>query len=212
MVVVEDTLAEVEDDLAHGDHATARLRLRDALVTRPHRLDLRMRLAVVYRTLGDLPQAGRWGFLSEGAPEEEIRAFRTACGDDAALMLEALAWGEDDEGEEEDEAQITATAWERIATLRRSVAAARKADGGQPHGHRHRSERPGGQPPAAPYPFTPPTGITKPVVAPKRPVRGRERFGLLLILIGLLMVMSFLLVVGAGVIWLVSRFLQDAYL
>jgi hypothetical protein len=212
VVVVEDTLTEVEDDLAHGDHATARRRLRDALVTRPHRLDLRLRLASVYRDLGDLPQAGRWGFLSEDAPLDEIQAFRTACGDDAALMLEALAWGEDDEGDEEDDAQITATAWERIATLRRSMAAARKADGTHGHGHRHRSERPGGHPPAAPYPFTPPTGITKPVTAPARPVRLRERLGLVLIVIGLLMVLSFLLVVAAVAIWLISKFVAATYL
>ena len=46
-MMVQDTLAEVEDDLAQGDHASARRRLRDALVTRPHRLDLRLRLAAV---------------------------------------------------------------------------------------------------------------------------------------------------------------------
>jgi hypothetical protein len=210
-VVVEDTLAEVEDDLAHGDHATARRRLREALVTRPHRLDLRIRLAEVYRDLGDLPQAGRWGFLSDYAPAEEIQAFRTACGDDAALMLEALAWGEDDDGEPEDEAQITATAWERIATLRRSVAAARRADGGG-HGHRQKSERPGALPPAAPYPFTPPQGIQVQSPTPtQRPVRMRERLGLLLVFVGLLMVLTFLLVVGVGAIWLIGRFVADTY-
>jgi hypothetical protein len=210
VVVVEDTLAEVEDDLAHGDHASARRRLRDALVVRPHRLDLRLRLAAVYRDLGDLPQAGRWGFLADDAPDEEVQAFRTACGDDAALMLEALAWGEDDEGEEEDAVQVTATAWERIATLRRSVSAARKQEG---HGHRHRSERAGGHPPAAPYPFTPPTGITKPVADPAaRPARIRERFGLMLIFLGLLIVLGFLLTAFAGVIWAISDVVRDIYL
>ena len=210
VVVVEDTLAEVEEDLAHGDHASARRRLRDALVVRPHRLDLRLRLAAVYRDLGDLPQAGRWGFLAEDAPEDEVLAFRTACGDDAALVLEALAWGDDDEGEEEDAVQVTATAWERIATLRRSVTAARKQDN---HGHRHRTERAGSQPPVAPYPFTPPMGITKPAVDPaERPARIRERFGLLLIFVGLLIVLAVLLAALAGVIWLISDVVRHTYM
>jgi hypothetical protein len=209
VVVVEDTLAEVEEDLAAGDHASARRRLRDALVVRPHRLDLRLRLAAVYRDLGDLPQAGRWGFLADHAPEDEVLAFRTACGDDAALMLGALFWGEDDEGEEEDAVQVTATAWERIATLRRSASAASKQEG---HGNRHRSERVS-QPPVVPYPFTPAAGITKPVAAPaERPARLRERFGLLLIFFGLLIVLAFLLAAFTGVIWVISDVVRDTYL
>jgi Family of unknown function (DUF6584) len=204
-VVVEDVLAEVEDDLLHGDHASARRRLREALVLRPHRLDLRLRLAAVYRTIGDLPQAGRWGFFDEWAPEEEIQAFRTACGNDAAMMLEALAWGEDDEGEEEDEAQVTATAWERIAELRRSVSATIKTEGSH---HRHRP----GTPPAVPYPFTPPGGITRPTEAPQRKARPQERLGLLLIFVGLLVVLSFIVIMLLGVVWVVGRFIQNAYL
>jgi hypothetical protein len=204
-VVVEDVLADVEDDLAHGDHASARRRLREALVGRPHRLDLRLRLAAVYRTIGDLPQAGRWGFFDENVPEEEVQAFRTACGNDAALMLEALAWGEDDEGEEDDDAQVTATAWERIAELRRAVAATRRTEG---HHHRHRP----GAPPAVPYPFTPPGGITRPVEAPKPRTRPQERLGLMLIFLGLLVVLAFVLALLAGVVWIIGSFVQDAYL
>jgi hypothetical protein len=205
--MVEDVLTEVEDDLAHGDHASARRRLREALITRPHRMDLRRRLAEVYRMLGDLPQAGRWGFLEDDAPADEIQAFRTACGIDASLMLEALAWGEDDDGEEEDEGQITATAWERIAELRRADSAARKQEG---HHQRHR-DRPG-QPSAVPYPFTPPGGITRPVGdAPKkkRP-RIRELVGLALVFAGLAAVMVVLLSIGAGVVWLIKEFIQNS--
>jgi hypothetical protein len=205
-VVVEDVLAEVEDDLAVGDHASARRRLREALVARPHRLDLRLRLAAVYRMIGDLPQAGRWGFFDDYAPEEEIQAFRTACGDDAALMLEALAWGEDDEGEDDDRGQVTATAWQRIAELRRAEAATRRSDGG-------RRNRPG-VPPAVPYPFTPPTGITRPVEQPpeQKKARPQERLGLLLIFVGILAVLLILLALVGGVVWLVSDFIQEAYL
>ena len=205
-VVVEDVLAEVEDDLAHGDHASARRRLREALVLRPHRLDLRLRLAAVYRSIGDLPQAGRWGFFDEFAPEEELQAFRTACGDDAALMLEALAWGEDDEGEEEDDAQVTATAWERIADLRRAVSATMRTEGN--HHHRHRP----GAPPPVDYPFTPPGGITRPTEAPERKARPQEKFGLLLIILGVLVVLMIVLAIAVGVIWFISDFISDAYL
>jgi hypothetical protein len=205
-VVVEDVLADVEDDLAHGDHASARRRLREALVSRPHRLDLRLRLAAVYRTLGDLPQAGRWGFFDENAPDEEIHAFRTACGNDSALMLEALAWGEDDEGEEDDEAQVTATAWERIAELRRAVAATRRTEG-----HHHHRHRPGGPLPV-PYPFTPPGGITRPTEAPVRRARPQERLGLLLIFFGIFVVLAIVLGLVAGVVWVIAEFIREAYL
>ncbi|HEY6797448.1 MAG TPA: DUF6584 family protein [Kineosporiaceae bacterium] len=204
-VVVEDVLAEVEDDLAHGDHASARRRLREALISRPHRLDLRLRLAAVYRTLGDLPQAGRWGFFDENAPEEEIQAFRTACGQDTALMLEALAWGEDDEGEEDDEAQVTATAWERLAELRRAVAATRRTEG---HHHRHAP----GAPSPVPYPFTPPGGLTRPVEARLRKARPAERLGLFLIFVGLFVVLASVLSLLVGVVWVIGEFIQDAYL
>jgi hypothetical protein len=169
-------------------------------------MDLRRRLAEVYRMLGDLPQAGRWGFLEEDAPDDEIGAFRTACGDDASLMLEALAWGEDEDGEEEDEGQITATAWERIAALRRADSAARRQDGG----HRHR-DRPG-QPSAVPYPFTPPGGITRPVVETpkKKKPRLRELFGLALVLVGLVAVLAVVLTIGAGVVWVVKEFVDNS--
>lgn len=205
MIVVEDVLTETEDDLAHGDHASARRRLREALVTRPHRMDLRRRLAEVYRMLGDLPQAGRWGFLEDDAPADEIQAFRTACGNDASLMLEALAWGEDDDGEEDDEGQITATAWERIAELRRADSAARRQEG---H-HRHRDRL--GRPSAVPYPFTPPGGITRPAAeAPKKRPRLRELIGLALVFVGLAAVLVLLFVIGAGAVWLIKEFIDNS--
>jgi len=207
-VVVDDVLAEVDDDLAHGDHASARRRLREALVARPHRLDLRLRLAEVYRTIGDLPQAGRWSYLADEPVAAEVDAFRTACGDDASYMLEALAWGEDDEGEEDDDVLVTATAWQRIAELRRSVAAAQKADGG-----RGASRRPG-QPAEVPYPFTPPAGIRvlTPPEPPRRKPRLRELVGLGLIFVGLGIVLLIVLGVLIGAIWLISGFVRHTYL
>jgi hypothetical protein len=206
VVVVDDVIAEVEDDLAHGDHASARRRLREALITRPHRLDLRRCLAAVYRMLGDLPQAGRWGFLEEDAPVDEIQAFQTACGNDASMMLEALAWGEDDDVEEEDETQITATAWERIAELRRADSAARKQEG---YRHRHSP----GQLSAVPYPFTPPGGITRPSTeAPKKKPRIRELVGLALIFVGIAIVLAFLLLIAAGVVFAIKEFIDNTRL
>jgi hypothetical protein len=205
VIVVDDVIAEVEDDLAHGDHASARRRLRESLITRPHRLDLRRRLAEVYRMLGDLPQAGRWGFLEADAPADELHAFGVACGNDASMMLEALAWGEDDEGEDDDETQVTAIAWERIAELRRADSAARKQEG---H-HRHR-DRPG-QPPAVPYPFTPPGGITRPLAeAPKKKPRLRELVGLALIFGGLATVLAFLVTAVVGVVWLIKQLIDNS--
>jgi hypothetical protein len=209
VVAVDDTLAEVDDDLAHGDHAMARRRLREALAVRPHRLDLRVRLASVYRDLGDLPQAGRWGYLSQEAPEEEVEAFRTACGHEAGLMLEALAWGEDDDGDAEDQAQITAVAWERIAELRREATAG-GASGGGPVGTRVRASGIGAAPTA--YPFTPAIGITKPLATAKKPVRFRERLGLALIFVGLLVVLGFLLAMAAVVVWAIAEFVRHTYL
>jgi len=48
-VPVEQTLARVEAELARGDTAMAKQRLRGLIGSYPHRLDLRERLARVYR-------------------------------------------------------------------------------------------------------------------------------------------------------------------
>jgi hypothetical protein len=92
------------------------------------------------------------------------------------------------------------------------VSSTRKHDTGG-HGHRHRSERAGGHPPATAYPFTPPAGLTRPIAASAvRPPRIRERFGLMLIFLGLLTVVAFLLIAFAGVVWAISDVVRDAYL
>jgi hypothetical protein len=129
-VTLDDTLALVTADVDRGELAAARRRLRELLVSRPHRLDVRERLAQIYRGMGEPAQAGRWGYLSDDVPPHELQAFQSACDGDAALMLEALAWGEDDDGLHadmaefaQDEAQVTPTARARVAQLRRLAIA-----------------------------------------------------------------------------------------
>jgi hypothetical protein len=94
--------------------------------------------------------------------------------------------------------------------LRRAVSAARKQEGL----HRHRADRPG-QPPAVPYPFTPPGGITRPAaveVPPKKKPRLRELFGLVLVIVGLLIVLAVLLAIAGGAFWLIKAFVDSSNL
>ena len=59
--------------------------------TYPHRLDLRDRLAEVYRVLGQPAQAGRWTYLSEERVADETLAFERAYRR-AQVRLIALNW------------------------------------------------------------------------------------------------------------------------
>jgi hypothetical protein len=59
--------------------------------TYPSRLDLRDKLAAVYRVLGDTVQAGRWSYLSEVRDEAEVAAFEHAYKT-AVARLTALNW------------------------------------------------------------------------------------------------------------------------
>ncbi|MFC8597877.1 DUF6584 family protein [Isoptericola sp. NPDC057191] len=90
------TLQRVDDDLAQGRILPAIQRLRSLVRTYPHRLDVRSLLADVYRSQGELVQAGRWSFVAEDADPAELaafeRAFRSARG-----RLAAVAWPGDDD-------------------------------------------------------------------------------------------------------------------
>ncbi len=67
----------VESDLANGHTHAAIQRLRSLLVADPADLDLRARLARVYRDTGNLTEAGRWAYLTtELGPEEEAAFLR----------------------------------------------------------------------------------------------------------------------------------------
>ncbi|ANZ38221.1 hypothetical protein BBK82_21280 [Lentzea guizhouensis] len=91
---VELTLHKAADELRRGDLANvlrARQRLAGLVGTYPHRLDLRDRLAEVYRVLGEPAQAGRWTYLSDYRDPEETLAFERAYRR-AQVRLVALNW------------------------------------------------------------------------------------------------------------------------
>ncbi|HEX6342011.1 DUF6584 family protein [Umezawaea sp.] len=114
---VEVTLHRAAEELTRGDLASvlrARQRLAGLVGTYPHRLDLRDKLAAVYRVLGNTVQAGRWSYLSEVRDDLEVLAFEHAYKTPVA-RLTALNWtgGED--------AAETATARARLMALHRAT-------------------------------------------------------------------------------------------
>ncbi|SDN98248.1 DUF6584 family protein [Lentzea jiangxiensis] len=114
---VELTLHKAAEELRRGDLANvlrARQRVAGLVGTFPHRLDLRERLAEVYRVLGQPAQAGRWAYLSDERDPEETRAFERAYRR-AEARLVALSWqGRVDEAP-------TETARTRLETLHRQA-------------------------------------------------------------------------------------------
>ena len=91
---VELTLHKAAEEVERGDLASvlrARQRLVGLVTSFPDRLDLRERLAQVYRLLGDAAQAGRWSYLSEDRDEAEVAAFERAYRTPVA-RLAALNW------------------------------------------------------------------------------------------------------------------------
>ncbi|MGQ0466589.1 MAG: DUF6584 family protein [Sporichthyaceae bacterium] len=110
-MAIDGTLARVAEDLACGNVASARQRLKGLCGSFPQRLDLRERLAAVYRLEGDLDQAGRWSYLSENADPGEVLAFEQTYREPVRLMA-AIGW----RGEESD--AETAFARERLLAIR----------------------------------------------------------------------------------------------
>ncbi|MEU8663385.1 DUF6584 family protein [Actinoplanes philippinensis] len=70
-----EVLLRVEADLERGRVRSAIQRLAGLISVYPQDLELRARLADACRRAGDLPEAGRWGFLTEDAEPHEIAAF-----------------------------------------------------------------------------------------------------------------------------------------
>ncbi|VTR76697.1 DUF6584 family protein [Cellulomonas hominis] len=89
---IEKTLERVDALVAAGDLDGARTRLVSLADHAPRRLDVRERLADVYRRTGNRQEAGRWGYLSEQTSPEELRAFAKAHRGDARSMMRALRW------------------------------------------------------------------------------------------------------------------------
>ena len=96
-VTVERTLAKVDEDLRAGDVQMARTRLKSLVLSLPHRLEARERLADVYRLDGNLVEAGRWSYLSEHPDPAEVAAFEQACGNNPVRIMRGLRWPGPDE-------------------------------------------------------------------------------------------------------------------
>lgn len=106
------TLQRVADDVAAGRYGLARQRLRGLIGSLPERLDVRERLAEVYRLEGDAAQAGRWSYLRETPDADELAAFESAYGNDAIRIMKALSWRQ---GEDAAPSEVVRT---RLAALR----------------------------------------------------------------------------------------------
>jgi hypothetical protein len=80
MIVVakSDVLARVEADLVRGHTHLAMQRLASLTAMYPDDMDLRARRAALNRRIGNLAEAGRWGYLTEDATPAEITAFERA--------------------------------------------------------------------------------------------------------------------------------------
>jgi len=119
-VPIEQTLATVDERIAVGDLRAARIRLRSLVEQFPQRLDLRDRLADVYRREHNPPQSGRWSYLREERDAAEDRAFERSFQDDPVQIMAALRWT----GHEDDATDDVAR-----ARLREVRALAEKAAG-----------------------------------------------------------------------------------
>jgi len=96
-VTIARTLSRAEADLAVGRLALARQRVRGLVASFPTDLELRERLAALYRAEGDAAQAGRWAFLvAEPDPAEQV-AFAKAYRD-PVVRMRALGWRGPEEG------------------------------------------------------------------------------------------------------------------
>lgn len=121
---VELTLRRAAEEVERGDLASvlrARQRLVGLVTSFPDRLDLRDRLAAVYRVLGDAAQAGRWSYLSEVRDEAEVAAFERAYRTPLA-RLESLNWVSGEDG------APTRTARERLVALQSAAGAQLRAE------------------------------------------------------------------------------------
>jgi hypothetical protein len=75
-----NAITRAQGDLAAGDRAKARQRLKSYLVDRPGSAEARRLLTEAYRADGYLDEAGRWGYLDpDGATEQERAAYERAC-------------------------------------------------------------------------------------------------------------------------------------
>ncbi|MEU0551089.1 DUF6584 family protein [Micromonospora sp. NPDC005979] len=85
----EQVLAKVAADLERGHVHPAMQRLASLTAAYPDDLEVRARRAALYRQVGNVTEAGRWGFLDEDTDAREVTAFEGAYGN-AWRRLRAL--------------------------------------------------------------------------------------------------------------------------
>jgi hypothetical protein len=95
-VPIDATLNRARAELAAGNVAAARNRMRGLVGSFPCVIAAREVLAETYRRSGDLAQAGRWAYATETLTDEEAAAFTHAYRNDPVLMMRALRWSDSD--------------------------------------------------------------------------------------------------------------------
>src|SRR5262249_6282646 len=86
-----DVLDRVAADLARGHTTPAIQRLSSLVAAHPTDLDLRRRLAAAQRMVGNVVEAGRWGYLTPDTALAETLAFERA-SPSPERRLRALRW------------------------------------------------------------------------------------------------------------------------
>lgn len=82
-----DVLARVDAEIARGLVHPAMQRLASLTAAFPDDLDIRARRAALNRQIGNLVEAGRWGYLTEEVASGEITAFERAHRSARARLL-----------------------------------------------------------------------------------------------------------------------------
>jgi len=82
-----DVLARVDAEVARGLVHPAMQRLASLTAAFPDDLDIRARRAALNRQIGNLVEAGRWGYLTEEVSSGEITAFERAHRSARARLL-----------------------------------------------------------------------------------------------------------------------------
>jgi hypothetical protein len=90
-VTKSDVLARVAEDLAAGNTQRATQRLRTLVAAVPNDLEVYGRLTEVYRQIGNLAEAGRWGFVTDDVTDQELSAFEKT-HPSPWLRLRMLRW------------------------------------------------------------------------------------------------------------------------
>ncbi|WP_155388671.1 DUF6584 family protein [Catellatospora paridis] len=85
-----DLMDRVTTDLSRGHTYPAIQRMHSLVAAHPTDLDLRRRLAAIYRATGNVVEAGRWSYLDEAAEPAELEAFEGRYP--THRRLDALRW------------------------------------------------------------------------------------------------------------------------